>query len=236
MLYSWYRGDFIHMTKPEVAVLETPVEEINPITAAVYTHSKRKPGRRKGTLHPFWNSRQQQVLLLTIKGYDNQTIAKKVGLSLPAVSNIKKADIFTTKINAFQARLNEKIIEKISTSIVAEQVRNLFAKNALPSARRIVRMTKKGENAQKLQLDACREVLYQIGIKPIDVVEQVKREYTPQEIQSALVTLQEIELMTKRLELKPSQFLITEGGLTPAVSQPTQETSGITTEQTSTTG
>lgn len=228
------------MTKPETITIDAPVETISPISDPNYIHQPKKRGVRKGTVNRTWNGTYQKILLNTLKGYDQPTIARRVGVTLRTVSIVQGKELFKIKLTDFQQRLNEKIADKIANSVVADQVRSLFAKNALPAARRIVRMTKRGLNGQRLQLDACREVLYQIGIKPIDVIEQVKREYTPAEVQSALVTLQEIESMTKRLGLKPSQFLITGNGddipeSPQTISQPTQETSGLTAEQTSTT-
>lgn len=142
-----------------------------------------------------WSGTKQQILLLHMKGMDGREIAKKMGVHEVTVSrNIKKEE--------FQRR-KEKIEGEIQ-----EQVRKRFADKALWAVDRISYMAKYGKPDDRIRFDACKEILYQVGCKPVDVVESRTRDYTPEEVQSAMLVMKEVETITNRLSTKKSPFVL----------------------------
>jgi len=88
-------------------------------------------------------------------------------------------------------------------------VRAIFEKSAVDAASRIVNIAKTGKPEHRVQLDASKEVLYQLGIKPVEVIETRGREYTPEEIASSLNTVKEIQAIEEKLSTHGSGFLVT---------------------------
>lgn len=67
---------------------------------------------------------------------------------------------------------------------------------------------KHGEPDERLRFDAAKEVLYQCGMKPVEVVENRNRDYTPEEIQSSLIVLKEVKEIEEKLSTQGSEFLL----------------------------
>jgi hypothetical protein len=91
-----------------------------------------------------------------------------------------------------------------------EKARKLFEDKAVEAAQKIISISQQGKPEERLQFDASKEILYQVGVKPIEVIETRKREYTPEEIESALEVTREIEAIADRLGKSKSQFLLEE--------------------------
>jgi hypothetical protein len=141
--------------------------------------------------------RHQRVLTLTLKGKSLHEIArdKRVGMNHETVKALRNTEEFRSRQ------------EKASRSI-NEQVTDLLAKQVLGCLRKLVRLAKKGTNADKIQFEASKEILYMMGIKPIEVVETRQRPINPSEVQSAKVTLTEIEATINRLSKRESTFIM----------------------------
>lgn len=142
-----------------------------------------------------WSGTKQQILLLHMKGMEGREIAKKIGVHEVTVSrNIAKDE--------FQRR-KEKIEGEIQ-----DQVRKKFADKALWAVDRIAYMAKYGKPDDRIRFDACKEILYQVGCKPVEIVETRTRDYTPEEVQSAMLVMKEVETITNRLSTKKSPFVL----------------------------
>jgi len=169
------------------------------------------PGYKK------WNGVYRRIMLLHAKGMDNNHIAKVVEMHPCTISDIINSDHFKVRLAEFEEKATEK-------------ARELFEKNAVAAAQRIIKIAKDGKPDERLQFDASKEVLYQVGVKPIEVIETRKREYTTEEIESALKTSKEVEEIANRLGVDKSRFLFDNGSSSPApvteetVSDPVPET------------
>ena len=98
--------------------------------------------------------------------------------------------------------------EKLHSKAMHE-VKMLFRDNLLGAANKLVEIMEKGKPEHRIQMDAAKEILYQVGLKPVEVVETRTREYTPEEVQSAANVICEIEKTVDRLEQKESEYVIT---------------------------
>ena len=158
------------------------------------TPTKKNPGGRLTRARQ--NHRAKYIMLWMSQGKSREWIAKKLGLAnTKSLDGIMEADYFKKK---FEPKVQN----------ILESVREVFEANAYEAAAKIVQLAHCGTPQQKLQLDAAKEVLYQIGAKPVDVIETKRRDVTQEEIASSLHVIQEIEVITEKLESAPSKFLI----------------------------
>ena len=155
--------------------------------------SPSKPGRlsaRKTAM------RFRRIQIMVHKGMNVAQIADALGLKdKGAVYKIMKRDYFKEKE------------EDISKDAIG-QAKEIFKLNLTAASTKVVHLMNHGDNKQKIQLDAAREILHQAGLKPVEVVENRGREYTPEELISARETVMEITEMTEKLGEKESPFVV----------------------------
>lgn len=142
-----------------------------------------------------WCATWNRILILHEQGKSPEEIGAEVNMHPGAVRKVMCSDRFKLK----QMEFEEKAVEK---------ARAVFEKHALEAAKKIVRIAREGKPSDRIQFDACKEVLYQVGMKPIEVVETIKREYTPEELRSAANVLKELEDISSRLSGGRSKFLL----------------------------
>jgi hypothetical protein len=139
--------------------------------------------------------RWKKILVLVEQGYKPQEIASKLSMDSDWVYKVLKTPTFI----AATVKLHEKAIDA---------ARAIFEKNAVVAANKIAKIANRGKPEDRVQLDAAKEILYQIGLKPVEVIETRQREYTPQEIESAAKVTGEVESILDRLESKQSSFVL----------------------------
>jgi len=142
-----------------------------------------------------WNGEYRKIMLMHEKGMDNRQIGKVMGMHPDSISAIVHSPKFKEKQKEFEEKTTKK-------------ARDLFEKSAEEAAKKIVKISQEGKPEERLQFDASKEILYQVGVKPVEVIETRKREYTPEELESALEVTREIEAITERLGKGKSQFLL----------------------------
>jgi hypothetical protein len=142
-----------------------------------------------------WNGVYRKIMLMHEKNMDNIQIGKVVGMHPATISDIVHSPRFVEKQKEFELRATEK-------------ARKLFEDSAVDSAKKIIKISKDGKPEERIQFDAAKEILYQVGVKPVEVIETRKREYTPAELESALEVTREVEAITERLGKTKSQFLL----------------------------
>lgn len=102
------------------------------------------------------------VAFYTLFGLPSKEVALAVGsrLTVPQIDNIKQSDAY----KQFMANARENIIE---TS--AEQVRDLFQKNAINAANKVLELADSENDV--LAFKASQDVLDRAGHRPADIVE-----------------------------------------------------------------
>jgi transcriptional regulator len=161
-------------------------------------HPNGRPRGGRLPKHPngvAWNGRWQRILLLVEKGKTDQEIADALGMSPHSIYAIRHDSRFIVKQAEFELKATEK-------------ARKLFEDNAVAAAEKIVKLSKDGKPEERIQLDAAKEVIYLVGLKPVEVIETRKREYTQEELESALKVAQELEKITTRLKGEESPFVL----------------------------
>mgnify|MGYP001617547167 CR=1 FL=1 len=113
-----------------------------------------------------WSAKKQQILLLYEKGKQHQEIADEIGMSRSQVTRIINSERFVTRREKFEENIQKAVLE-------------VFIQNARSAANKIVSIAKKGEIKHRVQFEAAREVLYQVGCRPKTVIEEtIKKEYS----------------------------------------------------------
>jgi len=145
---------------------------------------------------PKWDLRKQKILRLDLQGHNQTDIARRMGLkSSSPICRLQQNPDYKTRL----ADAKRSAIEK---------VQSVFEKEAVLAAEKICRLAKNGKGEDRIQLDACRDILDRSGCKPIQVIETRQRAYSPQEVESAKKTLSELEESIIRLERKDSIFVL----------------------------
>jgi hypothetical protein len=170
-----------------------------------------------------WSKDHQKIFRLYVGGLTPAEIVKETGFDLLKVRYIIATDRF------------HELHEQVITNSVGE-ARKLLESKLVEAATKILRIMRQGKPDERLQYDAAKEVLYQCGMKPVEVIEARGRTYTPEEIQSSLSTAKEIQAIEEKLSTQGSGFLIkrdaepsspvinTNEGFAPQVNNPEETT------------
>jgi hypothetical protein len=142
-----------------------------------------------------WSAAHQQVFKLYIEGLTPAEIVEKTKFGIDKVRNIIRTDKF------------QEHHDTVITNSV-ESARKLLESRLVEAAGMITRIMRQGKPEERLKFDAAKEVLYQCGMKPVEVVENRTRQYTPEEIQSSLTVMKEVQAIEEKLSTQGSGFLI----------------------------
>jgi hypothetical protein len=149
------------------------------------------PGRyRRG-----WSKEHQQVFKLYLMGHNVPEIAQRTGFDIIKISNMVRTKKF---------KEHHDTVEKGSV----ERARQMFEERLLEAASAIVKIMNVGKPDDRIRFDAAKEVLYQCGMKPVEVVETRTRQYTPEEAASALAVVKEIQTIEEKLSAGGSRFIV----------------------------
>lgn len=156
-----------------------------------------------------WTGKHNKVLSLTVNDTPTQEIAKITGISVSGVNFIQGTITFKEKLNQINKQATKQILAESKKELTGvHEAREILDREAVKAAKKLKKLMNSGTSKDRLQLDACRDILDRIGLKPIDVVETRERSYAPEEIASAFRTLKEIEKTTLRLSNTGSRFVM----------------------------
>lgn len=142
-----------------------------------------------------WDNSRRKILAMHIRGKETNEIAKKLGWTPRHISGIIGTERFQREKAAVEQRAQERVVK-------------LFEEKAEKAAQKIIKLAEEGKPNERIQLDAAKEILYQVGVKPVEVIETRKREYTPEEMESSLKVAKETEEIAERLGKSKSGFLL----------------------------
>lgn len=142
-----------------------------------------------------WSAQHQEVFQLSLKGLTTAEIVEKTKLPYDKVRNIMR----TNKFKEHEVKCTEGAVAA---------ARKLLEERLIEAATQILRIMRTGKPDERLKYDAAKEILYQCGMKPVEVIETRGRDYTPEEIQSSLNVVKEIQTIEEKLSTQGSGFLI----------------------------
>lgn len=126
-----------------------------------------------------------------------------------AVETAKIARVTPTRVTDIASHPNFKAVLENMKEKAVDKARKIFEEHAEAAARRIVTLAEEGKTGDRLRFEASKEILYQIGCKPVEEVRDLTtKTYTPEEIASARKVLLEVENIEMRLGKVRSRFLL----------------------------
>jgi len=209
--------------------------------------SKKKPIEGKVTANvKIWRPVYTKVVMLTQRNQSTQQISDETGLSTSMIVWLKKTVAFQQKYDDIVERTRKDIRNAVDDRIKHDSALNEAITNfvcSIPDAvETVLRIMKEGTSAERIRYDAAKEILHIAGLKPVEIKDSSRdRDYTPEEITSALATIRELESITNRLSNKDSEYILTEpkkpkSRLPRSVSPATDESSSKTSQDRPETG
>ena len=177
-----------------------------------------------------WKPKYTAILTLTQRGWEVKDIAVKLKVSKDTVFRVQSMELFQQKLMALTKRIEHrtygKLVEQESDKNL-DKAREHLAKYAMRAARKVTAIIRKGTPADRIKLDAAKDVLDRTGIKPNTVIETHQRVYAPDEVNSAKETLTELETHLNRISNQDSPYLLKgpKGSATDKASRLTTDTS-----------
>lgn len=145
-----------------------------------------------------WTAIHQQVFKLRIiDGLTPKEISEKTGIATQRLSDMMRTKLFLEH-------------EDTTVGSAVEKARKLLESKLLRAVDKIVHIMENGKPEERLRYDAAKEILYQCGMKPVEVIETRGRTYTPEEIKSSLDVVKEIQGIEEKMSTQGSGFLIKE--------------------------
>lgn len=155
-----------------------------------------------------WNAKHTRVLVGAYRGKDDKQIAISVGLKASTIQHIRKAPYFRQRLQAMANETVKHTLEREIKEGVGCEARKKLEAAQLQAANKIIKLMRRGETTDRMQFEAAKDILDRTGLKAIEVIETRERSYTPEEVERAKTTLNEVENIIMRLENKDSRFLL----------------------------
>lgn len=161
-----------------------------------------------------WRPYHEKILIEAVNGLNKVDIAKKLKIGVPSVSRVISSPIFKMKLRDINGRIMGKVIERRSETgnydSIAE-ARRIITEAAIEAAEKLRKLARSGESQDRVQLDACKDILDRSGLKPIEVIETRERVFTPEDEQKAKAILAEVGDVSTRLTNQSSPFILRDG-------------------------
>jgi hypothetical protein len=143
-----------------------------------------------------WTGDCTKVLIMTQKDMTATAIKAETGLDYKTIAKIRKAPEFKKRMNVVVEKHINRITEYIDPSVEKLSKARKILNDSVPLAiRTFKKVLRSGTPADRVRFEAAKEILHMTGFKPVEVVENRDRFYTPEELNSMLKTIQEIERM-----------------------------------------
>jgi hypothetical protein len=183
------------------------------------------PGGLKRWRIKEWEPKYTKILVMYAKGMSAAQIAAQaeIGYAANFIGRIVRDPLFRLKLSAFNRRMDVAIIEKATEEMSALPEIYLARDKLLESSEKaadtllkllnprssLSRRTSDKEKA--LLFNVARDILDRAGLKTVTVEEKDgghRKEYSPEEIQSALSNARELEAIAGRLSKGTSSFVL----------------------------
>ena len=174
-----------------------------------------------------WLPVHTKILILAQRSYKPKAVAEKLKIGQETVNAIYREPYFRERLNEITNKTLNNLIDAESKSAIVDKARDTLRNAAMKAAWKVRRIMNKGTSADRIQLDAAKDILDRVGLKPKEVIETRERVYTPEEIGSALETLKEVERLTERLDNQMSPFVVSQPRISDSESSETEESSPL---------
>lgn len=167
-----------------------------------------------------WKPIHTSILTYISRGTPVAIIAQQLDVSRNFVYITKNSPYFKQKLSELTAKTVAKVSDRLSTDISIEvtnnkalldQARSGLEQAAVEAVEKIKILARRGTTAERVQLEACKDILDRVNIKGKDTIVNEGRVYTPEELDSAKKTLLEIQEITARVTTS-SRFVLPKPG------------------------
>ena len=155
-----------------------------------------------------WKPSYNRLLSMVCENKSRDEMAKALGLTTRSISSIINTNYFQERLSQYSAEIREKSISNLASGEIVNVARSELAKAAIVAAKLLIETMNDPCATRRVRFEAAKEILYQNGIKPIDVIETRERVYTLQEAQQAKQTMAEILKMNGRDDNPASRFIL----------------------------
>lgn len=155
-----------------------------------------------------WTRNCTRILQLAYSGHSDEHIASRVGVSVLAVKQLRGSQLFREHMFNLTRSELKLTAEKCSNQTLIEAARDILEKASIDAASKVKAIMQKGQPNQRLQFDACKDILDRAGLNKKETIQHLIRQYTPEEIKSALETLKEVEEVSQRMSNQQSQYVL----------------------------
>jgi hypothetical protein len=158
-----------------------------------------------------WKSIHEKILVKAADGLTKTQIAREMKLTDMTIKRVVNAPYFKRRLAEVNGRIIDKVVERRSNTgdydSIAE-ARRIISEAATEAAEKLRKLARSGESTDRVQLDACKDILDRSGLKPIEVVETRERVFTPEDEEKAKAILFEAGKISERLTNQSSPFVI----------------------------
>lgn len=169
-----------------------------------------------------WKPVYTKILIMVQKGVSVKEIAKRddVGLQENQLRKIINSPTFRLKMAKLTDKMDTALIEKATEEITktpeVDLARMRLSEAAERAADTLVNLLNPKSAANKMSIHERRllvtiaqDILDRVGLKQVITDEGAKgREYSPEEIQSALANAKELEQISSRLDASGSSYVL----------------------------
>lgn len=160
-----------------------------------------------------WTPDHTRILLLTQRGVSLTEIARELKIHITTVSRVRNSTFFIQKLAGLQTKIIERVSEKRSISLATDRAMELIKKAAYAASKKVIQIGKTGTPEQRIQLDACKDIMDRAGMKPIEVLETRERVYSPEEVSHAKNMLIEAQEIVERLSNQRSPYILRDSSI-----------------------
>ena len=133
-------------------------------------------------------------------------IAKVSGMAKANITRIRGSRPFRQRLLKLQERITDRIVTKMAKDVVGSTAREYLNGNQMAAAKKMVELLHSDNPI--IAFKAAQDILDRTGMKAVEVIQNITRNYSPEEIARARETINEIETTITRLDNKDSNFLL----------------------------
>jgi DNA-binding transcriptional MerR regulator len=148
--------------------------------------------------------------------------AAEIGFTLKEIKKIIEDPLFRLKLGQYNKKMDSAIIERATEEMAkfpeVELAKGQLATHAEKAARVLTNIIDRKSAISKLSIherrliaSVAQDILNRVGLKETSKDESTKsaREYSPEEIKSALSNAKELEAISNRLDQQGSSYVLT---------------------------
>lgn len=158
-----------------------------------------------------WTPAHTTLLSSMSRGHTVKEAADAAGIDELRAKSITKSPRFKVQLARVQERVIEKVVAdrpEITSLHAVIEARQVLTDHAVTAAIMICKIAQDPDAKSRAQLEACKDILDRVGLRPVVITETRERVYSPEEVASARKILGETQAIIERLSNQTSPFVL----------------------------